>query len=416
MNEYMYAIAGIFDSLVVIIYYDVAMKRREIRGISWMIYSALILTCLVSFFLEQTKWTGVILGWSIFTLFGLTLFYKETMLRRIFHVVFIQILAMIAEAVCILIGNMPWFTELMDENPKRDIELILSKLFFFIFVTVALLLRKKQGTIPRKHLLYLLLVPINSIFVVYGQTTRSDLIWGSSLLGILAINIVVYYILNLLSEYSGKIIREEMLQEQIVRQRENYDKLSQSFKKGNRMLHDFNKHMRQVGQYLEQEEWERASCYLKQMQGSFQQNYSFVKSGNIVIDSILSNLKEQIESLGLFFVLDMHVDKARLHIDDYDLVTILGNISDNVINEIKNRETGEVYFRLETTENELLLHVINPLKEASENKREKNQWFHGLGLENVKETVLRYCGCAKFDKKEDQFETIIMIPYEEEDS
>ena len=42
-----------------------------------------------------------------------------------------------------------------------------------------------------------------------------------------------------------------MLGEQIRNQRENYEKLSQSFKQGNKLLHDVNKHLRQVGALLE---------------------------------------------------------------------------------------------------------------------------------------------------------------------
>ena len=413
MNQYMYALAGIFDTLVVIAYFDAVMKRRSIKGISTMIYVTLLLTCVVSYVFERMQWTGGVLGWSLLTLFGLSFFYEETIFRRIFHVFFTQVMAMIAESLCVLMGKLSWVANLLDSSTKDEVELVLSKLLFFLLITIALLFRKEHGRISKRHLLCFLTVPVISIFVVYGLANGGGFAWGISLLGVLFINIIVYYILNLISDYSAKLVREELLQEQIRRQRENYEQLSQSFKKRNRMLHDINKHMRQVEQYLEQEEWGRASCYLKQIQGNFQENYRGVKCGNIVIDSILSNLKGQIETFGSTFELEMYVDKTRLHIDDYDLVTILGNISDNVIEEMKRTKLGTVYFRLETTENELLIHVKNPWDPNKIKSDKKNQWFHGLGLENIKETVQRYEGSASFERNGDQFETMIMVPYEE---
>ena len=182
MNQYMYALAGIFDTLVVIAYFDAVMKRRSIKGISTMIYVTLLLTCVVSYVFERMQWTGGVLGWSLLTLFGLSFFYEETIFRRIFHVFFTQVMAMIAESLCVLMGKLSWVANLLDSSTKDEVELVLSKLLFFLLITIALLFRKEHGRISKRHLLCFLTVPVISIFVVYGLANGGGFAWVISLL------------------------------------------------------------------------------------------------------------------------------------------------------------------------------------------------------------------------------------------
>lgn len=417
MNEYMYAVSGVFDTLVIMIYFDAVLKKRRGRWVSFAIFGVLCAGCLGSYFCNASGKPLMIILWSVITLLGLSFLYEGTVAKRIFYVILTQVIAMISEGICGILGQIPFLEKMLDKQLRDSVELILSKLFFFLFVLIILLLKKQHGNIPKKHLLYFTLVPLISVIVVYGlgngQKDVNIRTCFVSLLGVLLLNIVVYYILSLLSDYAANQVREEVLQEQIQMQRDNYEQLSQSFKRGNRLLHDVNKHLRQVGQYLSEQKWEQATCYLEQIEVALQENYKIVKSGNIVVDSILSNLKNQMEMQGITFVLEMNVDSSRLKIDDYDLVTILANITDNVIEEMGTMEQGTVWVRLETTEDEILLFVRNPINKGRKKRIKKDEWFHGFGIQNIKETVEKYGGSSSFEKKEEDFETMIMIPYGE---
>ena len=65
--------------------------------------------------------------------------------------------------------------------------------------------------------------------------------------------------------------------------------------------------------------------------------------------------------MGGTFNLELHIDASQIKIADYDLVTILGNVADNVVEEVRFVEASEVDASLETTENELLIHIKNPI-------------------------------------------------------
>ena len=51
----------------------------------------------------------------------------------------------------------------------------------------------------------------------------------------------------------------------------------------------------------------------------------------------------------------------------------------------------------------------NPV--SKERHKKKNPWFHGLGLQNVTSVVEQYGGCAEYNKKQEEFENMILIPY-----
>lgn len=414
MNQCIYAVAGIFDALVIIILFDGVMQRRKYTGVVFAIYSILALNCIGAYLLEQYEKNGYLLPWSVILLFFLSLFYEETMIRRVLYVILSQLFAMIAETVTIAFAGLFDFSNNPDAKSVETIELIFSKLVLFIFVMGILVLKKKEKTILKKHLMYFMIVPFISMIIVHGLLDKSSIAWGIALMGILMINLIVYYILNLMAEYTSKIYQQEMLRKQVEKQRENYDNLTEAFQMGNQMLHDVNKHFRQIEMFLEQEDVQQAKKYLYQVEGNLEKSYGVVKTGNMVVDSISSHLKAQLEKIGNDLELDLHIDSKKIVIDDYDFVVILGNIAENVINEMKESKNEKVYWRVETAEEGIIVNVVNPVHKNKKEDSEKKRWFHGLGLNNISETVKKYEGMAQFEKQEECFETMIMIPYEKE--
>ena len=77
-----------------------------------------------------------------------------------------------------------------------------SILCFFLFVLAVLLFRKKKEMIPRKYLCFLSLVPLLSMLVVNGLLKGRGVAWNLSLLAILVLNVLVYYLMHLLDDYS----------------------------------------------------------------------------------------------------------------------------------------------------------------------------------------------------------------------
>lgn len=409
MSELMFAVAGIFDLLVLTIYFCGIFRKKWPRGTYVSIGVVYFVWFIVSYFLFFYHLQAGEVIWSVLFLFFLSCFFEGSFGNRVFHVLFIQVLAMLSELAAVFIGQLIPGILPEGEFEAQSVELVISKLFFFMFIILALTIRKQQEIMPTRFLLYFSLIPFMSLFVVYGLGNGQGVVLSFSLLAILALNVISYYLLYLLASFAAHQARDEMLREQIRNQRENYEKLSHSFKQGNKLLHDVNKHLRQVGALLDAKKWDSACDYIARIENTIHNNFRVVNCGNIVIDSILSNLKNQLDEQGNLLVLELHVDSAKIMLDDYDLVTVLGNLVDNISEAVKNQKKSNIHVRIETTEDEFLIYTKNPI--CKEKHREKNPWFHGIGLQNVTSVVERYGGCAEYNKKQSEFENMILIPY-----
>ena len=61
------------------------------------------------------------------------------------------------------------------------------------------------------------------------------------------------------------------------------------------------------------------------------------------------------------------------------------------------KKRSYVEMKLEMTHTSFVFYAKNSV--SSEKKKEKNKWFHGLGLSNVKDTVENYGGTMSATQK-----------------
>ena len=225
---------------------------------------------------------------------------------------------------------------------------------------------------------------------------------------------VSYYLLNTLTGYITEQSNKEQMERQIKTQKEKYEQLASSFVQGNRLIHDVNKHNQMIKKYLEESDYEEAINYIEKIDDSFAELYSSVNTGNLVVDSIIGGFKERLEQIGCAVELSVKINKNRKIMDDYDLVVVLGNVTDNIIEAVTCGEKKRSYveMKLEMTHTSFVFYARNSV--SSEKKKEKNKWFHGLGLSNVKDTVENYGGTMFVSHTKESYETMIQVPIREE--
>ena len=295
--------------------------------------------------------------------------------------------------------------------------MFISKLFLLVFLMILMLLQKKQKNIPTHYLITYFAIPIACIFVLcvlYRKSMYIDYISYIATGCIMLLNIVSYYLLDELSDYIIRASKVFQLNNQLETQKEKYEQLSTAFRSGNRLLHDTNKHLRYIGAKLQSDDAQGAMDYIERISGTLQETYGSICTGNLAVDSILSNMKTRLQEMNIPCYLTVNIEEARMRdIPEYDLVTIIGNITDNQMKAVPlvtDRDKRYVLFELEMLDNTIRIFAKNGMPPQQPVKMPYEDWFHGVGLHNVRETLERHGGALVTEVQDDFFLTMGVLP------
>ena len=365
----LYIVSCVFDAFVIYLLFEDILGKRKSSVNKWILMLALLAQQFISsLILNKTQSVYARLIVMIVGTFLLTIFYETDLVKRFFamavFIVFSIIAEGIAEVLMVLLG-------ITKGEEEEIIALFLVEIFLLLLV-------------------------------LFG------------VISLLILNMVSYYLLNTLTGYITEQSNKEQMERQIKTQKEKYEQLASSFVQGNRLIHDVNKHNQMIKKYLEESDYEEAINYIEKIDDSFAELYSSVNTGNLVVDSIIGGFKERLEQIGCAVELSVKINKNRKIMDDYDLVVVLGNVTDNIIEAVTCGEKKRSYveMKLEMTHTSFVFYAKNSV--SSEKKKEKNKWFHGLGLSNVKDTVENYGGTMLVSHTKESYETMIQVPIREE--
>nr|MCR5101930.1 ATP-binding protein [Butyrivibrio sp.] len=183
----------------------------------------------------------------------------------------------------------------------------------------------------------------------------------------------------------------------------------------NQKYHDL-KH--QIAVLRSQSDPDKRNAYLDKMEEDIRSYEAQNKTGNAVLDIILTTkaLQCQKDSIQMSVVAD---GKLLNSIDEIDISTIFGNAIDNAIEGVKKIEDKEkrlIYVTVSAQKGfthivvrncfEGELKIVNGLPKTTKKHKE----YHGFGIKGIKETVLKYDGSTIIKADNGWFELRILIP------
>ena len=406
----------VIDALLIYVFYDKYFskeRRREFASMA-VIWGAFAMMEGINYvFNTMAPYIAVNMLVSVLGLFAMTLLYDAKVAKRIVAVVVFQVTAIVSE----IFANVIFLV--VPEKYFQDINVLgmfISKLFLLVFLMILMLLQKKQKNIPTHYLITYFAIPIACIFVLcvlYRKSMYIDYISYIATGCIMLLNIVSYYLLDELSDYIIRASKVFQLNNQLETQKEKYEQLSTAFRSGNRLLHDTNKHLRYIGAKLQSDDAQGAMDYIERISGTLQETYGSICTGNLAVDSILSNMKTRLQEMNIPCYLTVNIEEARMRdIPEYDLVTIIGNITDNQMKAVPlvtDRDKRYVLFELEMLDNTIRIFAKNGMPQQPV-KMPHEDWFHGVGLHNVRETLERHGGALVTEVQDDFFLTMGVLP------
>lgn len=184
----------------------------------------------------------------------------------------------------------------------------------------------------------------------------------------------------------------------------------------NYMYHDL-KH--QIAVLRSEEDGEKRNEHLNQMEKAICQYEMQNKTGNKIVDTILTTKSVTCDKYGIS--LNCVADGTLMDfMDVIDICSILGNALDNAIEcerKIPDKEKRLIHMAIFAQKNFLILRFENYFEgELSMQEgvpvttKTKKREFHGFGIKSIKYAVKKYDGAVSINKKDNWFELKVLIP------
>ena len=375
----------VLDIGYAVLFYRDSIIRRIFWGFSYSII------CLVaeqiSFFIPVTLYKGA----SLELLLGGTLRKPYTMLY----------LAMIAVFVLLFhsIGN-------------KDISLSPFQKVAYIFIAIS-------GLAIGHYILRLTLESVDK----FGDSSFSARLSLVDLFFIILFLVLMLYIYQLgySKEENIRLLEEQKIYEL---ERTEFNSLSETTERLRKMKHDMQIYVDAINVLAKDKKWDELIAYTEQYHNTLATTQSAIATGNIAIDCILTAKLDYAEKHGIKTEYSIMAPE-NFPLDSVELSSILGNIWNNSI------EAGErliisdptehpyIYFYIKPYQNMILIHIENNYDGVIKGSIDgdilsvKQGKEHGLGIRLVKELVDKADGVLQITSDNKIFSVHIMIPDKE---
>lgn len=210
----------------------------------------------------------------------------------------------------------------------------------------------------------------------------------------------------------------EAVQNVLQNQYAQYVQSKESIELINYKYHDL-KH--QIAVLRSEEDPKKREEFLNRMEEEIRQYEAQNKTGNKVLDTVLTTKSLYCNKHGITFT--CVADGTLLDfMDVMDICSIFGNALDNAIEcemKISEKEKRLIHVTVSRQKNFLILRFENYYEEALQYKEgslittKKEKEYHGYGLKSIKFTVDKYEGAVSIDTKDNWFNLKILIPMKE---
>lgn len=189
--------------------------------------------------------------------------------------------------------------------------------------------------------------------------------------------------------------RIEQLNTFICLQERQFDTIIKSDEKLRAYRHDMQAHLLALQAMCHDKHQPELAEYIRKNITESEIFHTISYTGNVAIDAILQNLREEAEKRGI--TVDYQCRTAKNNpVSLYDLCTILSNLLDNAI-EANQNVTGEkkISLKIYSINEKLCITVTNTTSHTAVIKdgvllTDKNEKYHGIGSRNVKKVINSY--------------------------
>lgn len=296
--------------------------------------------------------------------------------------------------------------------------LIGCTVMFAVIQAIRLVVKRRRFPLESRYSLVFLCVPLISIYLVNALTLYSEknVHYFLSVFGFIVLNVLVVYMLDTVIARFQLTLQNERLQSQMDYQDANYEKTVHSFKEIKRIIHDTNKQLLVVAEYIERGRSEEAREHIRTTLNEIDSAYQRVNTGNLVVDALVTNALNVGRANGIRMDTELGLREPELPIERYDLCVVLGNMLDNAVEASKKIHIAEdrhIRIHIRSSEAALFIRVRNRTeREVTDlRSRKADPDEHGFGLTNIERICDKYGGHMAIETENLTFDNMVMLPF-----
>lgn len=314
--------------------------------------------------------------------------------------------------------------EVMQFGIYRLLSKTLNYLFFLMIVILVERFKKSSiALVTVKSVLALCILPIASILIVQQFTVHIvDTAYITNIneiipmLSIVTVNIFVFVLVENIARQNEKSQALILVEAQSDAQQKYINQLLNNHEQIRHMSHDFKHQAGVLYRLCKEKQYDELLCHLSKL-SNHHSALLIVKTGNLLLDTILSSKKEEAKSLGIKIECDLAV-LPKLPYMSMDICMLLGNAIDNSIEACMHSNVDQKVIELELTadSSRFLFHMKNNIGEPPQTDgdflqtKKSDKMHHGVGLQSIKRISNRLGGDMTYEHDDERFAIWIYLP------
>lgn len=367
------------------------------------------------------------------------LFYKDSVIVKIFWGFMYSVICMVAEYVSLFIPQTISGISAPEVLLGGSLRVPFSMLYIMLIAVFIFLLHnfnnKNIILSPLQKMIYLGItiggISIGYYIMILTMEAEKAHYDSSFVSGMILVNLcfIVLFLFLLLYIYQLGGSKERiitLLEEQKLHKLEEleYQNLIQTTESLRTMKHDMNIHLDVIQSLANAGNTAELLTYIKDYQQSLEESHHLLSTGNNAIDCILSSKIQEAKKQGIDVDFSILVPE-NFPFNALSLSSLLGNLWNNALEACqrlkKSRPDSYFYIRfyIKPFQQMVLIHIENPfdgilITDSEQNYLSiKDKHDHGIGLKRIHKIVEAAEGNMQIDTTNNIFTVHIMIPMEE---
>lgn len=362
-----------------------------------------------------------------FTSIVMKFYTQKSIKKNIVLTIIYQGILLITDYITIIIKSIFFSGIDFDLDITNIMFLLLDKiiLFFLVIIIKRVFCKKEFEILQDADWLKFLFFPLFTICIITAmisngiENTTSQ---GSNLfiiisLGLVGMNIVVFYLLNDIVFKEKKMREKQMFELETKNQLQLYEALSKNIDKQRKLSHEYQNQINLIQELCQKGLINELKKYLAEINGEIKHDMDCIETKHHIINTIINQKYYESTSKGILFLCKIN-DMSKINMKNKDIALLLSNLLNNAIEACEKVE-GQKYIKIKLTlkNNKLILSVKNPysgklirINGKFVTSKEMDSESHGYGLKNVIKVVKDNDGDYVIKTTDTEFYISICIP------